>query len=85
MIGDLVVYNSWKSAYYYADRHGDDFENFRQYAARSVDFLVEHHDAEEAALFPRLEKEFPQAMERNHAQHESFLNEVGGKVTSGKH
>jgi hypothetical protein len=72
----LIIYNSWKSAYYYADWHGADFENYYTYAATSIRFLVEHHDTEEKALFLKLAKEYPEAMEGNHAQHKSFIDAV---------
>ncbi|KAK1226933.1 hypothetical protein PQX77_010066 [Marasmius sp. AFHP31] len=73
----LVIWNSWKGAYYYADKFPkEDFANYADYAWSAVEFLEGHHDAEEQALFPALEKKFPGSMEKNEAQHESFLKPV---------
>ncbi|KAJ3986524.1 hypothetical protein F5890DRAFT_1437042 [Lentinula detonsa] len=70
----LVIWNSWKSSYFYADKFPeDDLQNYLEYALLSATFLAEHHDAEESALFPALEKKIPGSMEQNEAQHQSFL------------
>ncbi|KAH8826794.1 hypothetical protein DL96DRAFT_1604333 [Flagelloscypha sp. PMI_526] len=70
----LVVWNSWKSTYFYADKFPeDDFESYRQYALLSFTHLAEHHDAEEAYLFPTLEAKLPGTMDLNEKQHQSFL------------
>ncbi|KAJ3919226.1 hypothetical protein F5877DRAFT_90202 [Lentinula edodes] len=70
----LVIWNSWKSAYFYADKYPEgDLQNYLEYALLSASFLAEHHDAEESALFPALEKKIPGSMEHNEAQHQSFL------------
>ncbi|KAI3598078.1 hemerythrin hhe cation binding domain-containing protein [Moniliophthora roreri] len=74
----LVIWNSWKSAYYYADKYSkDDFKNYAEYALTAVEFLEGHHDAEEQALFPAIEKKAPGSMAKNEAQHESFLKPLG--------
>ncbi|KAJ3801910.1 hypothetical protein GGU11DRAFT_767700 [Lentinula aff. detonsa] len=70
----LVIWNSWKSSYFYADKFPEvDLQNYLEYALLSATFLAEHHDAEESALFPALEKKIPGSMEQNEAQHQSFL------------
>ncbi|KAJ3773174.1 hypothetical protein FB446DRAFT_797237 [Lentinula raphanica] len=70
----LVIWNSWKSAYFYADKYPeDDLHNYLEYALLSATFLAEHHEAEESALFPALEKKIPGSMEQNEAQHQAFL------------
>ncbi|THU90583.1 hypothetical protein K435DRAFT_781167 [Dendrothele bispora CBS 962.96] len=77
----LAVWNSWKSAYFYADKYEkDDFKNYIDYALYSAEFLVGHHDAEEASLFPEIEKKAPGSMEKNEAQHQSFLKQLGDLV-----
>lgn len=74
----LIIWNAWKSAYFYADKFPEgDFDNFREYARLSIKFLVDHHDAEEKTLFPMLEEKIPGSMEKNHEQHEAFLQPVG--------
>ncbi|KAH9933649.1 uncharacterized protein BXZ73DRAFT_46312 [Epithele typhae] len=74
----LVVWNSWRAAYFYADKvPTGDFEAFHQYATRSIQFLVEHHDAEESSLFPELEKKIPGSMAKNEEQHKAFLGPLG--------
>jgi len=35
-----------------------------------------HHEAEEATLFAEIEKKSPGSMEKNEAQHQSFLAQV---------
>jgi len=70
----LVIWNSWKSAYFYADKYPeDDFQAYSEYALLAASFLAGHHDAEETALFPVLETKIPGSMEQNEAQHQSFL------------
>ncbi|KAJ3862451.1 hypothetical protein EV359DRAFT_45123 [Lentinula novae-zelandiae] len=70
----LVIWNSWKSAYFYADKYPEgDVQNYLEYALLSASFLAEHHDAEESALFPALERKIPGSMVHNEAQHQSFL------------
>ncbi|KAF5367952.1 hypothetical protein D9758_004512 [Tetrapyrgos nigripes] len=77
----LVVWNSFKSAYFYADKYEkDDFQNYVDYALLSAEFLVGHHDAEESSLFPVIEKKVPGSMDKNEAQHQSFLKELGQLV-----
>ncbi|EEB95142.1 hypothetical protein MPER_05937, partial [Moniliophthora perniciosa FA553] len=74
----LVIWNSWKSAYFHADKYSkDDFKNYAEYALTAVEFLEGHHDAEEEALFPAIEKKAPGSMAKNEAQHESFLKPLG--------
>ncbi|KAF9267120.1 hypothetical protein L218DRAFT_955602, partial [Marasmius fiardii PR-910] len=84
----LVVWNSWKSAYYYADKHpNEDFANYAEYAWTAVEFLEGHHDAEEKVLFPALEKKISGSMAKNEAQHESFLKplvDLGEYVKSAR-
>ncbi|KAL0066983.1 hypothetical protein AAF712_005972 [Marasmius tenuissimus] len=84
----LVIWNSWKGAYYYADKYPkEDFANYADYAWSAVEFLEGHHDAEEKALFPALEKKFPGSMEKNEAQHEFFLKplvDLGEYIKSAK-
>ncbi|KAF5391102.1 hypothetical protein D9757_003175 [Collybiopsis confluens] len=70
----LVVWNSWKSAYFYADKFPEgDFQHYSEYALLTATFLVDHHEAEEAALFPVLEKKIAGSMQQNEAQHQAFL------------
>ncbi|KAK7022934.1 hypothetical protein VNI00_016824 [Paramarasmius palmivorus] len=74
----LVIWNSWKSAYFYADKYPkEDFNNYVEYALTAVEFLEGHHDAEEKTLFPTIEKKIPGSMEKNEAQHEAFLKPLG--------
>ncbi|KAL0574552.1 hypothetical protein V5O48_007415 [Marasmius crinis-equi] len=84
----LVIWNSWKSAYYHADKYPkEDFANYAEYAWTAVEFLEGHHDAEEKALFPAIEKKVPGSMEKNEAQHESFLKplvDLGEYVKSAR-
>ncbi|KAF8829845.1 hypothetical protein HHX47_DHR2000073 [Lentinula edodes] len=69
-----IIHFKWKSAYFYADKYPEgDLQNYLEYALLSASFLAEHHDAEESALFPALEKKIPGSMEHNEAQHQSFL------------
>ncbi|KAF9267119.1 hypothetical protein L218DRAFT_1074428 [Marasmius fiardii PR-910] len=73
----LIIWNSWKSAYYYADKYPkEDFRNYAEYAWVAVEFLEDHHNAEEKTLFPALEAKIPGSMSRNEAQHEAFLKPV---------
>ncbi|KAK7436901.1 hypothetical protein VKT23_018921 [Stygiomarasmius scandens] len=73
----LAVWNSWKSSYFYADKfEKNDFQNYLDYALYSAEFLVGHHEAEEATLFPEIEKKSPGSMEKNEAQHQSFLAQL---------
>ncbi|KAI0717752.1 hypothetical protein C8T65DRAFT_640702 [Cerioporus squamosus] len=47
----LIIWNAWKSAYFYADKFPEgDFENYRAYAALSIKFL--NHEQHEAFLQP---------------------------------
>ncbi|EIN14464.1 hypothetical protein PUNSTDRAFT_110553 [Punctularia strigosozonata HHB-11173 SS5] len=82
----LVIWNSWKATYFFADKYPkDDFPSYRDFAALSVDFLIAHHDAEEETLFPELEKKIPGSMEENEAQHKAFLDglvDLHGYITS---
>ncbi|KAI0326177.1 hypothetical protein GY45DRAFT_1329225 [Cubamyces sp. BRFM 1775] len=74
----MVIWYAWKSAYFYADKFpAGDFDNYRTYATLSIKFLVDHHDAEEKTLFPMLEEKIPGSMEKNHEQHEAFLQPLG--------
>jgi len=41
---------------------------------------VEHHEAEESALFPVLETKIPGSMEHNEAQHQAFLKPLEGII-----
>ncbi|KIY45636.1 hypothetical protein FISHEDRAFT_48882 [Fistulina hepatica ATCC 64428] len=73
----LIIWHSWKSTYYWASHIPEgDFVNYKEYALLSVGFLVDHHNAEESALFPVIEERSPGSMAKNHEQHESFLKEV---------
>ncbi|KAF5367953.1 hypothetical protein D9758_004513 [Tetrapyrgos nigripes] len=77
----LIIWNSFKSVYFYADRYEkDDFQNYVDYALLSAQFLIGHHDTEEQHLFPIIEKRIPGSMEHNEAQHQSFLKELGQLV-----
>ncbi|KIK64148.1 hypothetical protein GYMLUDRAFT_161573 [Collybiopsis luxurians FD-317 M1] len=73
----LVIWNSWKSAYFYADKFPEgDFQHYSEYALLAATCLMEHHEAEEAALFPALEKKIKGSMEQNEAQHQAFLKQL---------
>ncbi|KIY72658.1 hypothetical protein CYLTODRAFT_417665 [Cylindrobasidium torrendii FP15055 ss-10] len=92
----LVIWNSWKAAYFHASAFSastqgqdankaqgsqGDFENYKIYAREAIKFLVDHHDAEEETLFPRLEERMPGCMKANEEQHQSFLGELGTLYT----
>ncbi|KAH8833011.1 hypothetical protein DL96DRAFT_700566 [Flagelloscypha sp. PMI_526] len=70
----MVVWNSWKSAYFYASRiPSGDFESYREYTLLAFAFLDKHHEVEERELFPVIEKKMPGTMKTNEEQHHNFL------------
>ncbi|KAF9074274.1 hypothetical protein BDP27DRAFT_1317577 [Rhodocollybia butyracea] len=78
----LVVWNSWKSSYFYADKFPkDDFQHYSEYALLTAKFLIDHHEVEESDLFPVLEKKMgAESMSQNEAQHHAFLHQLEGIV-----
>ncbi|TFL06228.1 hypothetical protein BDV98DRAFT_559045 [Pterulicium gracile] len=74
----LVLWHGLKSIFVHSNKvDKDGYAGYREYALLAFQFLVDHHDAEENFLYPRMEKLMPGSMTANDEQHHAILAPVG--------